>query len=942
MSTEQVSSLLGPGETKSTQVPIEHLDYGFIQNCADVKHLGRILRVLRSGQEGFYPHLIDFCEKRIEKLDPKSRALRKDQPPATAASLPAGDWAEIAEDLKNWENEVKQNEAEMKHLSVLHDAENVPLVRGSNFCVASNQSKATDGRSKTKKRAVPLDYREWDKFDADKECSKIDGNVKEEFSSAVINHGLPKVKRQIDTRALTEKEKQLLANREKDKGNEAFKAKDYEEAVVYYTRSLSVMPTVAAYNNRAQAEINLQNWNNAFHDCQKALELEPNNLKALLRRATVYKHQGNYKAAVDDLRNVLRAEPHNLIAKNLLCEAEEKVKDGESGPQPRGKRIVIEEVDESEEQGEEAEGSLHVGGETASPAVKGEMGNANKKFPGRGDGGPRMETKTSPAPQKEKSKGASGETSRAQGDSKSADQGLVNGAQENGSCVGDQSSSGAPGTDSSRPDVISGALTPELAKLKSQGNELFKNGQFSDALNKYTQAIGGFIEAGIDSAEDLSILYSNRAACHLKDGNSLECIQDCKRALELQPFSIKPLLRRAMAYESLENYRQAYVDYKTVLQIDRGVQAASDSANRISRLLIAQDGHAWRENLPTIPVVPLSSQQHRWQEPLPRSEQTPGTGQVSDSAGAPQDTGEKADALFLSLKQEGNDFVKKSQYRAGLGKYSECLKIKPEECAIYTNRALCYLKLDQFAEAKQDCDSALQLEPSNKKAFYRRALAYKGLQDYAACSADLQELLRLDPSVQEAERELQEVTGLLKQQHLSASPQDKHRRNVPIQEVNDNEETESTEHRTSEIDREEMNNTVEVEHTFTLEPTNAYEFGQALNAARAKGDVATCAELLCSVEPEKLPSFMSNKLDGDVFTFIIQALDEHLLQEDPIAVYHHLNHLHKAERFKVVLLLLSKNERQKVNQLFEHLSMVEKQGFTTYDVQNLANKYIVS
>lgn len=52
------------------------------------------------------------------------------------------------------------------------------------------------------------------------------------------------------------------------------------------------------------------------------------------------------------------------------------------------------------------------------------------------------------------------------------------------------------------------------------------------------------------------------------------------RALELQPFSLKPLLRRAMAYESLERYRKAYVDYKTVLQIDVSVQAAHDSVNR--------------------------------------------------------------------------------------------------------------------------------------------------------------------------------------------------------------------------------------------------------------------------------------------------------------------------------------------------------------------------
>lgn len=51
-------------------------------------------------------------------------------------------------------------------------------------------------------------------------------------------------------------------------------------------------------------------------------------------------------------------------------------------------------------------------------------------------------------------------------------------------------------------------------------------------------------------------------------------------ALELHPFSLKPLLRRAMAYEAMERYRKAYVDYKTVLQIDSSVQAAHDSVHR--------------------------------------------------------------------------------------------------------------------------------------------------------------------------------------------------------------------------------------------------------------------------------------------------------------------------------------------------------------------------
>ncbi|XP_061754317.1 sperm-associated antigen 1A isoform X2 [Nerophis ophidion] len=263
--------------------------------------------------------------------------------------------------------------------------------------------------------------------------------------------------------------------------------------------------------------------------------------------------------------------------------------------------------------------------------------------------------------------------------------------------------------------------------------------------------------AGISSPQDLCILYSNRAACYLKEGNSTDCIQDCTKALNLQPYSLKPLLRRAMAYELLERYRNAYVDYKTVLQIDTGVQAAHDSVHRITRMLIEQDGMVWREKLPEIPVVPLSVQQEHWEKPVSMEQARARAARVA------QDEVRRKEARVSLLKQEGNDLIKRGHFHDAMHKYTECIAIKPDDCALYTNRAISLLKLSRFQEAKQDCDAALLLEPTNKKAFYRRALAHKGLQDYLSASSDLQEVLELDPNVREAEAELLVVTGLLRQ-----------------------------------------------------------------------------------------------------------------------------------------------------------------------------------
>lgn len=54
----------------------------------------------------------------------------------------------------------------------------------------------------------------------------------------------------------------------------------------------------------------------------------------------------------------------------------------------------------------------------------------------------------------------------------------------------------SPTVDTSYLDVPAGALPPHLARLKNEGNHLFKHGQFGEALEKYSRAIDGFPGAG--------------------------------------------------------------------------------------------------------------------------------------------------------------------------------------------------------------------------------------------------------------------------------------------------------------------------------------------------------------------------------------------------------------------------------------------------------------
>ncbi|XP_070697707.1 mitochondrial import receptor subunit TOM34 [Pempheris klunzingeri] len=294
------------------------------------------------------------------------------------------------------------------------------------------------------------------------------------------------------------------------------------------------------------------------------------------------------------------------------------------------------------------------------------------------------------------------------------------------------------------------------AELKQTGNECFKMGQYGEATSLYSQAIRELEKNSKKNPENLSILYSNRAAAYLKDGNCGECVKDCNQSLELSAFNVKSLLRRAAAYEALEHYRKAYVDYKTALQVDCNIAAAHDGTNRMVKALTEADGLSWREKLPPIPTVPLSVREKLAQKAAAAPTNAPPQPNGTRHADRPAPS-DKDMKRGQTLKDEGNALVKKGEHQKAIEKYSQSLKHNPTEVTTYTNRALCYLALKRYQDAVADCDEALKMDGGNVKALYRKAQAHKELKDVAACVDDLNKLLTVEPKNSAALKLLQEV-----------------------------------------------------------------------------------------------------------------------------------------------------------------------------------------
>merc|ERR1719203_1988802 len=108
-------------------------------------------------------------------------------------------------------------------------------------------------------------------------------------------------------------------------------------------------------------------------------------------------------------------------------------------------------------------------------------------------------------------------------------------------------------------------LDPELAeKLKQEGNALFGEGKFGDAIDKYSEAIKR-------NPKDHKI-FSNRATAFCKLMRWDAALEDCASAIKIDPLFVKAYIRKGKIQHCLKQYHKALEAYKQAEAIDSSVE----------------------------------------------------------------------------------------------------------------------------------------------------------------------------------------------------------------------------------------------------------------------------------------------------------------------------------------------------------------------------------
>ena len=81
----------------------------------------------------------------------------------------------------------------------------------------------------------------------------------------------------------------------------------------------------------------------------------------------------------------------------------------------------------------------------------------------------------------------------------------------------------------------------------------------------------------------------------------------------------------------------------------------------------------------------------------------------------------------IKLKDAGNAFVKKKDYKKAIEKYTEGLAQDPKNYTCFSNRSMCNFSLKLYAEALLDAESCIEARPDFNKGYVRKATALQAL-----------------------------------------------------------------------------------------------------------------------------------------------------------------------------------------------------------------------
>ncbi|GFO13168.1 Dnaj homolog subfamily c member 7-like, partial [Plakobranchus ocellatus] len=337
----------------------------------------------------------------------------------------------------------------------------------------------------------------------------------------------------------------------------------------------------------------------------------------------------------------------------------------------------------------------------------------------------------------------------------------------------------------------------ELADAKKeQGNALYKEKKYTEALACYSEAI--------NICPDCAAYYGNRAAAYIMLHKYKDGLADAQYALQLDTGFVKGYLREGKCHLALGSPVAALRSYRHALEIEPNntiAQKESTIASQVQEHIAKAEANFEKRDYRTaifyldrciehccaamnfkVQKAEALALMGRYQEAqelandiLQREGMNADALYVKGMCLYYQDNTEKAFQHFQGVlkrapdhhkakdiyrrakalaakKEEGNTAFREGKYQNAYSLYSEALSIDPNNKStnskLFCNRATVCSKLGKLEEAIQDCSRALELDDTYLKAYMRRAKCYTDTELYDEAVRDYEKIYKMSKTIE--------------------------------------------------------------------------------------------------------------------------------------------------------------------------------------------------
>ena len=250
---------------------------------------------------------------------------------------------------------------------------------------------------------------------------------------------------------------------------------------------------------------------------------------------------------------------------------------------------------------------------------------------------------------------------------------------------------------------------------KAKGNDAYKAKKFDEAVTHYS--------AAIEALPDEMTYYNNLAAVFFEQKKFDECIEKCKKAIEIgrsmradYKVVAKSFARIGNAYKAMDKLDEAKRAYEDSLMEDR-VEDVEKRLKTLSKEMAKRATEAY--------VNP---------------------------------------ELAEAARQEGNELFKRAQvendislYAKAIEKYGDAMKRNPKDHVPYSNRAACYQKLMEWQLALKDAETCVEMDPAYVKGWSRKGAIHTYLKEFHKAMDAYNMVLKLEPENADAKQQLENV-----------------------------------------------------------------------------------------------------------------------------------------------------------------------------------------